>query len=75
MHKLSDEKTSGTVPASFTVKQTMEQALEKSLMKQERIQNYETEETEEIETKLIWHSSVKFHDPVLNISSVFCQTV
>lgn len=44
-------------------------------MKQERIQNYETEETKETETKFIWHSSVKFHDPVLNISSVFCQTV
>lgn len=50
----------------------MEQALEKSLMKQKRTQNYETEETE---TKLIGHLSVKFHDPVLNISSIFCQTV
>lgn len=44
-------------------------------MSQERIQNYETEETEETKAKLIWHSSVKFHDPVLNTSSVFCQTV
>lgn len=60
------------VPASFSVIQTMEQALEKSLMKQKRTQNYETEETE---TKLIGHLSVKFHDPVLNISSIFCQTV
>lgn len=71
MHKLNYEQTCRTVSASFTVIQTIEQALEKSIMKQERIKNYETEETE---TKLVWHSSVKLHDPFLNISSLFCQT-